>query len=364
MKQTITISRMDGSDTGIFGLNPSTMAVVIIILFIVLWVAYTWYYGGVTVPLPSYAVGFQGSENPEESEEEKKPEGLEGLEGFGPEAGPYPTRKGVEGFGPEAGPYPTRKGVEGFGPEAGPYPTRKGVEGFLGSRFTTGNSNKKPRDLTKHLSKPVQIGKDAASSGFHRLMQGFTSEGKEGFFGGAAHGAGSPSCLRTSAESAQLIDMFTDKVPRFEEGPDSLRELTILMGKLACFKKDLVSPSFIVNATKNQPYTTTHDIEPISETTGRCFSKTISPRDLSISLDKWNERGETLVKKLCTAYSLNEKEVESAQSLFRYVIRDVSDIARGSCLQGEPMIAGKPGPRDAHPYEKPNDSYGEFQGYY
>ena len=323
---------MDGSDTGIFGLNPSTMAVVIIILFIVLWVAYTWYYGGVTVPLPSYAVGFQGSENPEESEEEKKPEGLEGLEGFGPEAGPYPTRKGVEGF--------------------------------LGSRFTTGNSNKKPRDLTKHLSKPVQIGKDAASSGFHRLMQGFTSEGKEGFFGGAAHGAGSPSCLRTSAESAQLIDMFTDKVPRFEEGPDSLRELTILMGKLACFKKDLVSPSFIVNATKNQPYTTTHDIEPISETTGRCFSKTISPRDLSISLDKWNERGETLVKKLCTAYSLNEKEVESAQSLFRYVIRDVSDIARGSCLQGEPMIAGKPGPRDAHPYEKPNDSYGEFQGYY
>ena len=332
MKQTITISRMDGSDTGIFGLNPSTMAVVIIILFIVLWVAYTWYYGGVTVPLPSYAVGFQGSENPEESEEEKKPEGLEGLEGFGPEAGPYPTRKGVEGF--------------------------------LGSRFTTGNSNKKPRDLTKHLSKPVQIGKDAASSGFHRLMQGFTSEGKEGFFGGAAHGAGSPSCLRTSAESAQLIDMFTDKVPRFEEGPDSLRELTILMGKLACFKKDLVSPSFIVNATKNQPYTTTHDIEPISETTGRCFSKTISPRDLSISLDKWNERGETLVKKLCTAYSLNEKEVESAQSLFRYVIRDVSDIARGSCLQGEPMIAGKPGPRDAHPYEKPNDSYGEFQGYY
>ena len=308
MKQTITISRMDGSDTGIFGLNPSTMAVVIIILFIVLWVAYTWYYGGVTVPLPSYAVGFQGSENPEESEEEKKPEGS---------------------------------------------------EGFLGGRFTTGNSNKYPRDM-KHKSKGVKQGNDAASSGFPRLMQGFTSEG----FGGAAHGAGSPSCLRTSAESAQLIDMFTDKVPRFEEGPDSLRELTILMGKLACFKKDLVSPSFIVNATKNQPYTTTHDIEPISETTGRCFSKTISPRDLSISLDKWNERGETLVKKLCTAYSLNEKEVESAQGLFRHVIRDVSDIARGSCLQGEPMIAGKPGPRDAHPYEKPNDSYGEFQGYY
>jgi hypothetical protein len=29
------------------------------------------------------------------------------------------------------------------------------------------------------------------------------------------------------------------------------------------------------------------------------------------------------------------------------------------------MIAGKPGPRDAHPYEKPGDvEYGEFKGYY
>ncbi len=331
MKQTITISRMDGSDTGIFGLNPSTMAVVIIILVLVLWVSYTWYYGGPTVPLPSYAVGFQGSENPEESQEEKLKKSLEGSEGFGPEAGPYPTRKGVEGF--------------------------------LGGRFTTGNSNKNPRDL-KHMSKGVKQGKDAASSGFPRMMPGYAPGSKEGFFGGAANGAGSPSCLRTSAESAQLVDMFADKKPRFDEGPDSLRELTILMGKLACFKKDLVSPSFIVNATKNQPYTTAHDIEPISETTGRCFSKTISPRDLTISLDKWNDRGEVLVKKLCTAYSLNEKEVETAQKLFRFVIRDVGDIARGSCLQGDPMIAGKPGPRDAHPYEKPNDSYGEFQGYY
>jgi hypothetical protein len=290
---------MEGSDTGIFGLNPSTMAIVLIVLVLMIWASYTWYYGGVTVPLPSYAIGFQGSQ------------------------------------------------TEGS----------KGSEGFLGGRFSSGNSNKHPRDL-KHMSKGVKMGNDAASSGFPRLMAG-----KEGF-GGAAHGAGSPSCLRTSAESAQLVDMFADKEARFDEGPDSLRELTILMGKLACFKKDLVSPSFIVNATKNQPYTTAHDIEPISETTGRCFSKTISPRDLTISLDKWNDRGEVLVKKLCTAYSLNQKEVETAQKLFRFVIRDVSDIARGSCLQGDPMIAGKPGPRDAHPYEKPNDSYGEFQGYY
>lgn len=298
---------MEGTDTGIFGLTPSTIALLIIVVLLILWGSYTWYYGGVTVPLPSYAVGFQGSK-----------------------------------------------------------------EGFLGGSFSSTNSNSKPRDLTKYKSKGVKQGQDAASSGtFPRHMEGFGSgtetypkrKGVEGF-GGAAEGAGSPSCLRTSAESAQLVDMFADKKPRFEEGPDALRELTILMGKLACFKKDLVSPSFIVNATRNQPYTTAHDIEPISETTGRCFSKTISPRDLTISLDKWNQRGESLVKKLCTSYGLSSKESGDAQSLFRYVIRDVSDIARGSCLQGEPMIAGKPGPRDAHPYEKSEMEYGEFKGYY
>ena len=293
---------MEGTDTGIFGLTPSTMALLVIVVLLIVWASYTWYYGGVTVPLPSYAVGFQGS------------------------------------------------------------------EGFLGGRFSATNSNSKPRDL-RHQSKGVKQGPTPAESGtFPRYMDGFGSRSEpktvEGF-GGASHGAGSPSCLRSSAESAQLVDMFVDKQPRFEEGPDALRELTILMGKLACFKKDLVSPSYIVSATRNQPYTTAHDIEPISETTGRCFSKTISPRDLSISLDKWNDRGEMLVKKLCTTYSLSQKEVEQAQGLFRYVIRDVSDVARGSCLQGEPMIAGKPGPRDAHPYEKSDAvEYGEFKGYY
>ena len=49
------------ANTGIFGLNPSTMAIVLIVVFFALWTAYTWYYGGVTVPLPSYKSGFIGS---------------------------------------------------------------------------------------------------------------------------------------------------------------------------------------------------------------------------------------------------------------------------------------------------------------
>ena len=283
-------------DTGIFGLNPSTMAIVLIFVVVLVWTAYTWYHGGVTVPLPSYAIGFRGSE---------------GFQGF--EVPEYVKEEEEE----------ATEGTEGF---------RK-KEGFR---------NK--------------------GSKAERFRNSVTAGSAEGF-GGVANGAGSPSCLRSSAEGAQLISMFEGKKPRFAEGPDALSELTVLVGKLSCFKKDLVSPSYIVNATRMQPYSTTHDIEPVAETTARCFAKTISPRDLNISLDKWTSRGEALVKKLCTSYSLNQGEVEKAQKLFREVIRDVSDIARSSCLAGEPSIAGKPGPRDAHPYEKVTD-FGTYTGYY
>jgi hypothetical protein len=278
------------SDTGLFGLSASTMAIVVIVVILVVWGSYTFYYGGVTVPLPSYKTGFAN------------------------------------------------------------------LEPFLGGKFTKGpnrhlpvhHANKDKKHTTKINTTPV-------------AMVNPVAEG----FGGVARGAGSPDCLRSSAEGAQLIELFQKYNAHFEEGPDALRELTQLVGKLACFKKDLVSPSYIVEATRYQELSTTHDVEPVAETTGRCFAKTISPRDLSISLDKWNSRGELLVKKLCTTYKVSPQDVEAAQKLFRYVIRDVSDIARSQCLQGDPMIAGKPGPRDAHPYESPSlVEFGSFSGYY
>jgi len=184
-------------------------------------------------------------------------------------------------------------------------------------------------------------------------------------FGGAARGAGSPDCLRSSSEGTELIGMFNGREPSFEEGTPDLKELTQIVGKLSCFKKDLLSPSFMVDATRYQPFVTMHDIEPIAETTGRCFAKTISPRDLELAFDKWSSRGDLLLRRLCTSYKLAPGDVEKAKNLFDFVVRDIKDIARGACLQGEPMIAGKPGPRDPHPFEAAvYNELGEYTGYY
>jgi len=184
-------------------------------------------------------------------------------------------------------------------------------------------------------------------------------------FGGVAVGAGIPDCLRTSREAADLYELIATKKDTTGDGPDDLAELQIILSKLSCFKKDLLSPSGIVEATRYQPYNTSHDVEPVSETTARCFAKTIPPRDLGITFDKWSSRGGFLVKRLCGAVGLTQAESDKADSLFAAVITDVSDVAKSQCLVGDVTINGKPGPRDVGGYERPNLSeLREYKGYY
>jgi hypothetical protein len=126
-----------------------------------------------------------------------------------------------------------------------------------------------------------------------------------------------------------------------------------------------MSPSGIVEATRYQPYSTAHDVEPVAETAARCMAKTIPPRDLDITLDKWNRRGKELVRRLCTGYNLSDSEVKKATHLFNVVIEDISDIAKSQCLKGEVQIAGTAGPRDVSPYEPPElNELREYKGYY
>lgn len=187
----------------------------------------------------------------------------------------------------------------------------------------------------------------------------------EGFFGGVAVGAGEPDCLRTSSEAAQVYAIFANRASSTEEGPADFQEFRLLLSKLACFKKDLIGTAAVVEATRYQPYATSMDIEPISETTARCFAKTIPSRDLEISLEKWGKRGKELIRRLCTSMNLTEMESAQADTLFGSLMRDVSDVARSVCLSGEPTINGKVAPRQAGGYEPPAlQELGEYKGYY
>jgi len=185
-------------------------------------------------------------------------------------------------------------------------------------------------------------------------------------FGGPAHIAGAPDCIQNSDDAALLYSIFSLKFSTTEEGDEDLREFGILLGKLACLKRDLMSPGHLVSATRGQVFLTTQDLEPIAETAARCFAHTIPVRDLAIATDKWNERGSMLLKRLCTSYSSSSAEVEKAKGLFKNFMNDVKDIMKNVCLkEADSSIAGVATPRMVDGREPGENMYlGTYKGYY
>jgi hypothetical protein len=186
----------------------------------------------------------------------------------------------------------------------------------------------------------------------------------EGF--AAVAGAGVPDCLRTSSEAAQLYELLSSKPQTTESGPDDLRELQLLLSKMACFKRDLMSAGGVVSATYQQPFSTSHDIEPIAETTARCFAKTLSQRDLQISLDKWKTRGVQLIKRLCTSENLTDAEEKKAAELFDALMADIASVSLTTCCSaGDAIIAGESVSKRYDGYSPPAiQGLSEYKGLY
>jgi len=182
----------------------------------------------------------------------------------------------------------------------------------------------------------------------------------EGFFGGVVKGAGHPDCLRDLNEGAELLGIVM--TPDSQGTPD-FAEFQVLLSKLGCLKKDLLSPSGIVQATLYQPYENAHDREPVSEVAATCLNRTIPSRDLDIIFQTWKDRGNILLKRLCTLSNLTEAQVIQCEKLFGDAWKDVYEIAKGRCIATAGEI--KAAVDDARPFEPNNvKELGEYNGYY
>jgi len=189
------------------------------------------------------------------------------------------------------------------------------------------------------------------------------AEAKEGF-AGLVSGAGAVDCRNAINDAGTLHDLLSVKKSTVSEGADDLRELDLILSKLSCFKRDLMGNG-VVNATFRQPFSTAHDLEPVAETTARCFAKTIPQRDLELSLDKWGSRGTFLIKRLCSAEALSDAEEKEALRLFGSAMYDVSQVALGACCNSEPKNAGEPMGRGMSGYEPPAlVGLRDYKGYY
>ena len=184
-------------------------------------------------------------------------------------------------------------------------------------------------------------------------------------FGGVAVGSGVPDCLRASSEGARIAGFFAGRKASLEEGDDDLREFLLILSKLSCFKKDLMGVGGVINGTRSQAYSTSHDIEPVAETTARCFAKTIPPRDLDIIFDKWEQRGNVLLRRLCSSYDVSPDDNNKLKKSFTAMVVDVKDVASSVCFVGTPIINGKAQGRTTSGYEPPEIiDLGPYQGRY
>ena len=176
-------------------------------------------------------------------------------------------------------------------------------------------------------------------------------------FGGPAE----PDHLRTTSELAEIVGFFSGREDTTEEGPEDLREMTLLCSKLSSFKKDIVGVARVVNATAALPYSTAHDIQPVAETTARCLSKTIPERDLNLIIDKWGSRGEVLLRRLCTEYEVGPNDNKRMVGLFKKAIDDLVEIAKGQCFASPMEEQG----RALGGYESPAlKDLGTYKGYF
>jgi hypothetical protein len=158
----------------------------------------------------------------------------------------------------------------------------------------------------------------------------------EGFFGGVARGSGHPDCLRTLPEGSEILDTLLSRVqanPGVSDGSADYREFQLILSKLGCLKKDLMSPSGIVDATRYQAFETAHDRINVAEVCGMCLNQTIPSRDLDIVFATWRDRGKVLLRKLCTEAQLNQVELNRVEDLFHKAWSDVYDISKSKCLK-------------------------------
>jgi len=200
------------------------------------------------------------------------------------------------------------------------------------------------------------IGAALATSVAGFMMSKSDTTPMEGFGGPAA-----PDHLRTTSELAEIIGFFSGRKDVTEEGPEDLREMTLLCSKLSAFKKDIIGVARVVNATASLPYATAHDIESVAETTARCLSKTIPERDLNLIIDKWGSRGEVLLRRLCTEYEVNPQDNAKLVASFKKAINDLSDLAKGQCFASPMEEQG----RALAGYEKPElKDLGTYKGYF
>jgi hypothetical protein len=159
-----------------------------------------------------------------------------------------------------------------------------------------------------------------------------------------------PESLRTHSEAHALFQLLgrAQAAETVDTAMADERELILLTEKLVALQQDLTSTEHTPHATHPLPFETAHDRIPVADLAGMCLAKSTSPRDLEIVFTTWRERGQALIRRLCTARHLVESDCVAVERLFSTMFDTTKDTAQSVCIGRAPSLTS---PGDSAPYE-------------
>ena len=128
------------------------------------------------------------------------------------------------------------------------------------------------------------------------------------------------------------------------------RELDVLFQKIDAIKTDVLEGSGRVYKSIASPYSTEQDIEPAAVLVGRCHKKAIRQRDIELATDRYQIRGEQLIKALS---DYHPQYADSTRSALLSSIGSLKATMLNKCLKEQPQLDMPNGVRDPAFYEPP-----------
>jgi hypothetical protein len=107
---------------------------------------------------------------------------------------------------------------------------------------------------------------------------------------------------------------------------DDARELMAMCGKLSCMKADLENGS--CRYSMDQLYSTSHDLQPISDVLNSCFTKTMPERDLDLIFEKYTKRSSELLGRITAAIKGSMSDCGADEKIMGRVITEIYNSAK------------------------------------
>lgn len=173
----------------------------------------------------------------------------------------------------------------------------------------------------------------------------------EGFTTIAIDGDVMPRCLARDADAQALLARLYAKAAPNSPAGEAYDEFKLILQKLLCIDADVTGAGAGAYSTYKLPYATAHDIEPAANFVGRCLRNAVRERDVVMVLEKFETRGNTLLRTICGG---DASAVNANIASFNAIVKRTGARITAKCLTESASMDIPASPRDPGYFTPPS----------